>query len=66
QQYYVFPVDEVGGVDRIDDTHLDAAPATLSQAQAEFVKGLVKIDNLAVAYLNAAQIFNAFEEAIGV
>jgi chemotaxis-related protein WspD len=66
QQYYVFAVDEVGGIDRIDDTNLESPPATLSQRQGEYVKGMVKTDKQTVAVLNAATLFSALEEAIGV
>ena len=65
QQYYVFPVDEIGGIDRIDDAHLDEAPATLSQRQAEYVKGMLNTSEQTVAFLNAAPLFSAMEEAIG-
>jgi chemotaxis-related protein WspD len=64
-QYYVFPVDEVGGIERIDDTNLERPPATLSQRQAEFVKGMVKTEKHTIALLNAAPLFTALEEAIG-
>ncbi|WP_455212107.1 chemotaxis protein CheW [Kaarinaea lacus] len=65
QQYYVFLVDEVGGIDRIDDKSLEAAPATLSQRQAEFVKGIIVTNERSVAFLNAPPLFSALEEAIG-
>lgn len=69
QQYYTFPVDEVGGIDRIDDNSLENPPSTLSQRQAEFVKGIVryaeKEDKRRVALLNAVQLFQSLEEAIG-
>jgi len=65
QQYYVFPVDEVGGIDRIDDANLNEAPATLSQRQAEFVKGMLKAGERTIAFLNAVPLFSAMEEAIG-
>lgn len=65
QQYYVFPVDEIGNIDRIDDTNLDETPATLSQRQAEFVKGMLKTNEQTVAFLNVAPLFTALEEAIG-
>jgi chemotaxis signal transduction protein len=64
-QYYVFPVDEVGGIERIDDTNLDSPPATLSERQAEFVKGVVKTEKHTIAFLNADPLFTAMEEAIG-
>ncbi len=64
-QYYVFPVDEVGGVERIDDTNLESPPATLSQRQAEFVNGMVKIEKQTVAFLNMVPLFTALEDAIG-
>ncbi|MGD8592064.1 MAG: chemotaxis protein CheW [Gammaproteobacteria bacterium] len=64
-QYYVFPVDEVGGIERIDDTNLDSSPATLSERQAEFVRGMIKTENHTIAFLNAVPLFTALEEAIG-
>jgi chemotaxis-related protein WspD len=69
QQSYTFPVDEVGGIDRIDDNNLETPPATLSQHQAGFVKGVVKSaekeDKHRIALLNAVQLFQSLGEAIG-
>ena len=65
QQHYVFPVDEVGGIDRIDDANLESPPATLSQRQAEFVKGMVKTEKQKVALLNTGPLFMALEELVG-
>jgi chemotaxis-related protein WspD len=69
QQNYTFPVDEVGGIDRIDDSNLENPPATLNEHQAGFVKGVVKsnvkADKRRIALLNAVQLFQSLEEAIG-
>lgn len=64
QQVFVFPVDEVGGIDRIDDTNLEDPPATLSQRQVGFVNGVIKSAGHSIALLNAARFFAALEEAI--
>ena len=65
QHFYTFPVDEVGGVDRIDDSNIEHPPATLNQHQVGFVKGVVRLDDRRIAVLNAVQLFESLEEAIG-
>ena len=65
QHQYTFPVDEVAGIERIDDINLEKLPATLNQHQAAFVKGVVKMADRRIAYLNAMQLFESLEDAIG-
>ena len=63
QQYYVFPVDEVGDIERIDDTNLENPPVTLSASRLGFVKGMVKTAAHEAALLNTAPLLEALEEA---
>ncbi len=65
QQNYVFPVDEVGGIERIDDARLENPPATLTQRQAEFLKGVIKTEKKRIALLDSTRLFPALEDAIG-
>ena len=64
-QFYVFPVDEVGGVERIDDSTLETLPSTTNQRRAELVRGLVSTPDQRIALLNTPRIFAALEAAIG-
>ena len=65
QHTFVIPVDEVAAIERIDDRDLESPPATLSQSQAEFVKGVVKSGTRRIALLQDQRVFDALEDAIG-
>jgi len=64
-QHYVLPVDEVGGIERVDESCLEALPATLNEQHAELVKGVIKTSRQRVALLNTTSLFAALEAAIG-
>lgn len=63
-QNYVFPVDEVGGVERIDETALETLPSNLNEKHANLVKGVMKSQSGRVAVLNAPRLFGALEDAV--
>ena len=64
-QYYVFPVDEVGGVERVDESILEVLPATINERHAELVKGTITTSRYRFTLLNAPQMFATLEAAIG-
>lgn len=64
-QDFVFPVDEVGGIDRVDESVLEPIPAGLNKDYAELVKGKLDLPSRKTALLDATLLFAAFEAAIG-
>jgi len=65
QRVFVCPVDEVGGIERIDEDSLEHAPDTLSPTQAEYVAGVVKAATHRITLLRIEQVLNALEDVIG-
>ena len=65
QRVFVCPVEEVGGIVRIDEDSLELPPDTLSPAQADYVKGVVKTATHRITLLQIEQVLNALEDSIG-
>lgn len=62
---YVFPVDEVGGVYRYDPQDLKQVPVTIEPRNAELLLGMLDIDGVDVACIDADKLGQAFEKAVG-
>lgn len=63
-EYFVFPVDEVGGVYRIDEENLQPVPATL-RTNAELIQGILKEDNRNIALIQVKPMLSYLKERIG-
>ena len=62
---WVFPVDEVDGVQRLESSGLGDVPVTLSHAPANHCRGLARLpDERNVAVLDAPRLFDALKESI--
>lgn len=61
---WVFPVDEVDGVQRFPAADLAAVPPTLGRAAGRFTRGVFRHDGRAVGYLDAARLFEALRAKV--
>jgi chemotaxis-related protein WspD len=61
---WVFPVDEVDGVQRVPAADLAAVPPTLARASARFTRGVFRQEGRAVGYLDEARLFEALRTKV--
>jgi chemotaxis-related protein WspD len=63
-QSFVFPVDEVGGIARVNTELIQNAPATLPSGRVEMIQGVIDLKGRQVAMLDSGRVFGTIEEAI--
>jgi chemotaxis-related protein WspD len=61
---WVFPVDEVDGVQRFPAADLAGVPPTLGRASSRFTRGVFRHDGRAVGYLDEARLFEALRAKV--
>ena len=56
-EQFVFPVSEVLGIERFNESDLHAAPASVALAKATYTKGMLEINNKRIACLDDELLF---------
>ncbi len=54
---WVFPVDEIYGIYRFNPDHLQNVPATVAKASETYTKGMIKLEEKKVSYLDDELLF---------
>jgi len=63
---WVFPVDEIDGVHRLEQEGLGPLPSTLSEARARHARGLARTSERTVTLLDAARLLAGLRERGGL
>ena len=61
---YVFPVSEFRGLHRYNKKELQSTPATIKNDTADFLIGVIGLDNLNIGCLDTNIVFNSLEKKI--
>jgi chemotaxis-related protein WspD len=61
---WVFPVDEIYGIYRWNLAHLENVPANISKSTADFLKGIMKLENKSVGLLDEELLFSSLKRSI--
>lgn len=64
EQRYVFPVSEVRGVHRYGASDLRNVPATVEHSTANYMKGMIEVDDKDVGCLDETLLFSALKRAL--
>lgn len=62
---FVFPVDEVGGVYRIDETNLESVIGVSSTANADLIQGMIKLDGKNISLIHVRPLLACLKECLG-
>lgn len=63
-QVWVFSVDEILGVHRLNLDQLQNVPATVARSSGSYTRGLLQMDGKAIGYLDEELLFYSFKRSI--
>jgi chemotaxis-related protein WspD len=65
REKWVFPVDEVHGVEAFAASALGAVPVTVSKGTANYARGVLRWENRSVGYLDDERLLGALRRSLG-
>jgi chemotaxis-related protein WspD len=61
---WVFPVEEIDGIYRWDLAQIENVPVNVSKSTADFVKGIMKMENKSVGLIDEELLFSSLKRSI--